>query len=193
MEHVICSQMMNFFEENNILYDRQHSFRSKLSCETQLLEFSSDIFHNLRDDKQTDVVIMDFSKAFDKVCNARLIYKLRREGVHPKICSWVQSFLTGRTQKVLIEGESSETVSVTSGVPQGSVLGPLLFLVYINDMPENTKCATIRLFADDTVAYLAVKCDNDCLKLQNDLKALELWECDWLIEFHPDKCNILCI
>ena len=105
---------------------------------------------------------MDFSKAFDKVSHTRLLYKLERYGVSSAVCGWIKSFLTGRTQQVVIDGESSESVPVTSGVPQGSVLGPSLFLVFINDMPDYRSHATIRLFANDTIAYLTVSSMEDC-------------------------------
>lgn len=134
---------------------------------------------------------MDFSKAFDKVSHSRLLYKLERYGVSPPVCGWIKSFLSDRTQQVVVDGESSESVPVTSGVPQGTVLGPSLFLVFINDMPEYTTHSTVRLFADDTIVYLTISSIDDCLKLQEDLSNLERWESDWLMEFHPGKCNIL--
>ena len=122
---------------------------------------------------------MDFSKAFDKVSHDRLIYKLDRAGINKQTRNWIKSFLSGRSQKVVIDGEESKSVPVTSGVPQGSVLGPILFLIFIDDMPEYTKHSQIRLFADDTIVYLTVSATNDCEKLQDDLKRLEKWEEDW--------------
>jgi hypothetical protein len=134
---------------------------------------------------------MDFSKAFDKVSHARLLYKLERYGVSPPVCGWIKSFLSGRTQQVVIDGEASDSVPVTSGVPQGTVLGPSLFLAFINDMPSYTTHSTVRLFADDTIVYLTVSTIDDCIKLQENLTNLAKWEQDWLMEFHPDKCNVL--
>jgi ribonuclease P/MRP protein subunit RPP40 len=191
MEHIMASQLMRHLDKHNILYKLQHGFRSKFSCETQLLEFTDSIFKSLCNNQQSDVIIMDFSKAFDKVCRQRLLYKLKSYGANDIFCNWVKSFLSGRTQQVVIDGECSNSVSVTSGVPQGSVLGPILFLVFINDMPTYTKHATIRLFADDTIAYLTITSHNNCIQLQNDLVALERWEKEWMMEFHPDKCNIM--
>jgi hypothetical protein len=191
MEHILASSIMKHLNINNLLYDKQHGFRSKLSCETQLIEFSADVLKTVQDRKQCDTIIMDFSKAFDKVSHDRLLFKLGRCGVDAKTTAWVKSFLSDRNQRVVIDGEMSDSVPVTSGVPQGSVLGPILFLIYIDDLPEYTRHSQVRLFADDTIVYLTVSAIDDCEKLQEDLKHLEEWEQKWLMEFHPAKCNIL--
>ena len=191
MEHILASNIMAHLNKNNMLYDKQHGFRSKRSCETQLLEFSADVLETLQDRKQCDTVIMDFSKAFDKVSHDRLLYKLDRAGIDPNTRAWIKSFLSERSQKVVIDGVESNAVSVTSGVPQGSVLGPILFLMYIDDMPQYTQYSRVRLFADDTIVYLTVQSMDDCNKLQEDLRNLERWERDWLMEFHPAKCHVL--
>ena len=191
MEHIIASQYMKHLNSTGQLYEKQHGFRSKLSCETQLIEFTEDALQIVQDRKQCDTIVMDFSKAFDKVSHDRLIYKLDRTGIDPKARQWIGSFLAGRSQRVVIDGEVSEPVPVTSGVPQGSVLGPILFLVYINDMPQYTKSSQVRLFADDTIVYLTISSIEDCNSLQEDLKQLERWAQEWLMEFHPAKCNVL--
>lgn len=134
---------------------------------------------------------MDFSKAFDKVSHDRLVYKLNRAGIDPLTINWIKSFLSDRTQKVVVDGEGSESVPVTSGVPQGSVLGPILFLIFIDDLPNYTQYSQVRLFADDTIVYLSISSIDDCNKLQQDLQNLERWEQDWLMQFHPAKCNVL--
>ena len=135
---------------------------------------------------------MDFAKAFDKVSHMHLIKKLDYYGVRGKSNRWIKSFLSDRQQQVLLEGEHSDKVPVTSGVPQGSVLGPCLFIYYINDIANNMT-STIRLFADDTVAYLAIKGKKDADKLQEDLNKLGEWEKKWQMEFHPQKCEVLSI
>ncbi|KAL4226412.1 hypothetical protein ACF0H5_014395 [Mactra antiquata] len=190
LEHIVVSNLMSFFDENKILSQYQHGFRSGHSCETQLLNFTKEIFENLKTGQQTDVVVMDFSKAFDKVDHMRLIYKLQNLGVSPQLASWIKSFLSNRSQKVAVEGHFSSELPVLSGVPQGSVLGPCLFLVYINDLPDLVKCKT-RMFADDTICYMSIDSINDSISLQKDLQELEKWEKTWSMEFNPDKCEIL--
>ena len=140
--------------------------------------------------KQTDLILLDFSKAFGKVSHKKLIHKLYGYGVRGKTLSWIKSVLSGRSQTVVSEGDQSEEVPVTSGVPQGSVLGPILFLVYINDLPKKVK-SSVRLFADDTAAYLAITKLADGQQLQEDLNVLQQWEADWNMEFNPGKCQVL--
>jgi hypothetical protein len=190
MEHILVSNIMTHYDNNNLLSQYQHGFRSKHSCETQLISFTQEVFDNLENGKQTDVIVMDFSKAFDKVDHNKLIHKLDQLGVHPLASRWIKSFLKDRTQRVVVDGCTSDTLPVLSGVPQGSVLGPCLFLSYINDLPDSIK-SKARLFADDTIVYLTVKSSSDSETLQNDLTALERWERDWSMEFNPDKCEVL--
>ena len=135
---------------------------------------------------------MDFSKAFDKVGHQRLLYKLAQYGVGGGANAWIQGFLRERSQTVVVEGESSDSIRVESGVPQGSVLGPCLFLYYINDLPEGLR-SKVRLFADDTIIYLTITGDDDTARLQHDLDLLAKWELHWQMEFHPDKCQTLSI
>ena len=184
---------MLHLETNQLLYDLQHGFRSSRSCETQLISFLQNLAQSNNDNIQTDVIIMDFAKAFDKVPHRHLIYKLKYYGVTGHTLNWITDFLTDRTQTVVLEGEMSNKVPVTSGVPQGTVLGPILFLIYINDLPNYLQHSTLRLFADDSIIYKEIKNTNDCYKLQSDLEAAAKWEQDWLMHFHPDKCNIISI
>ena len=181
---------MAYLDRHNLLHPNQHGFRKKLSCETQLIQFIQDLSDTLNEKGQTDIIVMDFSKAFDKVDHQRLLLKLHRLGINKDVITWIGSFLSGRTQRVVLEGEESESCPVMSGVPQGSVLGPCLFLLYINDMPDTIQ-SNIRLFADDTIMYLTVSNQTDCHTLQNDLTKLENWEMEWLMSFNPDKCEVI--
>ena len=131
-----------------------------------------DLARNLISGAQTDLILLDFSKAFDKVSHLKLLYKLKMHGIYGNTLQWIQSFLIGRTQTVILEGQNSDELTVTSGVPQGSVLGPILFLLYINDLPENVQ-SQVRLFADDTAIYLAVGKQNNPQQSQDDLDQLQ--------------------
>ena len=137
------------------------------------------------------MILLDFSKAFDKVSHQRLLLKVSHCGIAGTVFAWIKDFLHGRTQKVILEGQSSSRATVASGVPQGSVLGPLLFLIYINDLPDYVTSSTVRLFADDTVLYHGISSPADTADLQRDLDALQAWERKWLMEFNPSKCQVL--
>lgn len=190
MEHIIHSQIMRHLDRHSILSDAQHGFRKKRSCETQLLQTLKDLSQALEDGEQIDAILLDFSKAFDMVPHRRLAVKLQHYGIHGPILGWVNSFLANRSQQVLVEGHQSSNTPVTSGVPQGSVLGPLLFLLYINDMPAEAK-STTRLFADDSLLYRTIRSTEDSQILQEDLQALQKWEETWQMSFNPTKCEVL--
>ena len=189
-EHIVAKAIMSHLEVNNILSDFQHGFRAKRSCETQLISFWDEIVKSSSAGGQTDVVIMDFSKAFDIVPHNLLLHKLQYLGIQSHALDWVKSFLTNRRQRVAVDGVFSAYAPVCSGVPQGSVLGPVLFLCYINDMPTCVS-SKLRLFADDSIIYRPIKSLSDCLALQRDLLSLESWEATWGMRFHPEKCNVM--
>ena len=180
---------MRHLDHHNILTDCQHGFRSRRSCESQLISTIQGIAEKLKSGKdQIDVILLDFANAFDKVPHKRLLHKLCHYGVRGKTLQWITSFLSSRTQQVLVEGCESVKLDVLSGVLQGTVLGPLLFLVYINDLPEVVSTSTRRLFADDILLYRQVRNQTD---LQKDLSALEEWESKWQMSFHPAKCTVI--
>ena len=190
MEHIIHSQMMGHLDDHCILTDRQHGFRRRRSCETQLLVTHNDLSDAMDKKKSSDVIILDFTKAFDTVPHERLLLKLRHYGISNRIVSWLSSFLVGRTQRVVLEGHVSSPVAVDSGVPQGTVLGPLLFLLYINDLPDGIKSST-RLFADDALVYRTITSPVDTEILQNDLDRLTEWQHEWQMQFNPSKCYVM--
>ena len=172
----------------------QHGFRARFSCETQLLTTLHDLF-KIRDwGVQLDLAILDFSKAFDKVLHRRLMTKLRHYGIVGPTQRWIEAFLSDRTQSVVMEGCHSSSSPVTSAVPQGTVLGPLLFHLFINDLPlvlnPTTKC---RLFADDCLVYREIHNLEDQIKLQEYLNGLERWSTQRGMHFNAKKCNTMTI
>ncbi len=191
-EHLIASAIMKHAESNHLLYHLQHGFRKGRSCESQLIDLIDDVTKNLDEGRQTDMLVMDFAKAFDKVNHRLLIEKLKNYGIQGKICIWIENWLKNRQQTVVVDGEMSSTIHVSSGVPQGSVLGPSLFLYYINDLPASLH-SRVRLFADDTIAYLCIASKSDSDILQNDLNAMGDWASRWSMVFHPEKCNVLIV
>ncbi|KAK3086450.1 hypothetical protein FSP39_018586 [Pinctada imbricata] len=168
----------------------EHGFREKRSCETQLVMLVDELAKNIQQNRQTDLVLLDFSKAFDRVSHEKLILKLHQYGVRGQILGWIRAFLSNRSQQVVVDGIKSYSIPVTSRVPQGSVLGPILFLAYINDLPENVT-SQVRLFADDTVVYLTIQSDYDAQVLQHNLRKLEAWEALWDMNFNPSKCQVI--
>ena len=192
LEHIVCRHLMSHLESNNILTHLNHGFRAGFSCETQLLTTMDDLFKSYDQGKQVDVAILDFSKAFDTVPHKKLLYKLKNYGIDGTTHAWLTSFLTNRKMQVVLEGETSEEVGVDSGVPQGTVLGPILFLCHINDLPQTVK-SQVRLFADDCLVYRTIENEQDHAILQNDLKELEKWALNWGMRFNAKKCYILTI
>ena len=192
LEHVVFSNIMSHFDKFKVLDDAQHGFRKNRSCVSQLVTTLFDFVNTLNNKEQTDAILLDFSKAFDKVDHLGLISKLAHYGIRGPLLEWTSSFLIGRKQCVVVDGKASKLTDVLSGVPQGTVLGPLFFLIYINDISKNLSVGTkIRLFADDSLLYRTIRSAKDCEILQKDLNTLQQWEKLWKMEFHPGKCYLL--
>ena len=182
--------MVAFLEENKLITENQHGFRSNRSCLTNLLDFFNDVYASWDVRTPYDVIYLDFQKAFDKVPHNRLISKLRSHGIGEHLCAWIEDWLSDRQQRVVLNGEISDWLNVTSGVPQGSVLGPTLFLIYVNDL-ENGLLSKVAKFADDTKLGGKAICSEDCEKIQEDLNKLIDWSEKWLMPFNTDKCKVM--
>ena len=180
---------MAHLDEYKLLSDRQHAFRKRYSCETQLTTVINDWAKILDNGRQVDTFILDFEKAFDTPPHELLKSKLFGCGIGGKTLKWVDSFLYYRQQRVVL-GAKSDWAPVLSGVPQGTVLGPLLFSLYINDISTDID-SEIRLFADDCVCYREIKDTEDKLKLQKDVDQLGCWARKWDMSFQPVKCNMM--
>ena len=190
LESIVKDNLVSHLNKYNLIKDTQHGFCSGRSCLTNLLEFFEKVTYELDKGNAVDLIYLDFCKAFDKVPHGRLIKKLEAHGVRGNILEWIKSWLAQRRQRVSIEGEFSDWVDVTSGVPQGSILGPILFLIYINDL-EVGLSSDLGKFADDSKLLKSIQSDLDVEALRNDLSKLELWAKKWLMEFNTDKCSVM--
>jgi len=186
-ERVMRKRLVDHFESNMLLCKNQHGFRAGRSCLTQLLAHFDDILESLMKNADLDSIYLDYAKAFDKVDHALLIKKLERYGVHPKLVSWIESFLTDRMQQVVVDGHMSLLGLIISGVPQGTVLGPILFLVFINDINQCITSSTLRCFADDTRISRTINGENDVNTLQHDLDKVMQWSINNNMMLHEDK------
>ena len=171
LEHIVCSNIMAHLGEYKLLSDRQHAFRKGHSCETQLTTVINDWAKILDYSGQVDTFTLDFEKAFDTPSHELLKSKLFSYGNGGKTLKWIESFLCSRNQRVVVNGVKSDWAPVLSGVPQGTVLGPLLFILYINDISSDIE-SEIRLFADDCVCYREIKDEEDTVQLQRDIDRL---------------------
>ncbi len=190
MEKIVKDTVLTHLIENNLLSKKQFGFVSGRSTVTQLLSYLDKCATTIATNGVIDSIYFDFSKAFDTVPHQRLSIKLKAYGIDGDILSWIESFLSGREQVVKVNGKLSHPTPVISGNPQGSVLGPLLFVIYINDLPDVVK-SDILLFADDTKIFHQVSSKTDALLLQDDISALERWSDKWLLKFNTDKCHVL--
>ena len=191
MERILVSSITTYLEETNQLHHNQYGFRRHFSCESQLIALCEDTLSSLDKRCSVDLAFIDFSKAFDTVSHDCLIEKLNTYNLDTKVRSWIKSFLTNRTQRVIIDNCQSDEITVTSGVAQGSVIGPILFLLYINDLPDRMKCS-IRMFADDVVIYTNVMGGiGSSSKLQEDLNMLIRWCEEWKMSVNVKKCAIM--
>lgn len=190
LEHILFSNIMTHLESINFFYPQQHGFRKSYSCESQLSDFTNDLLQYMDANLQIDAVFLDFSKAFDRVPHNRLLAKLSNLGIPSNIISWLKNFLTNRKQFTTVNDHHSSLTDVTSGVPQGACLSPLLFLIYINDLPNNI-VNQLRLFADDCVIYTTIRNPGDSIALQHDLNHIAAWCDQSLMPLNTEKCKLV--
>ena len=189
-EKIVAAKLTAFLEDNNIISVKQHGFRKGFSCLTNLLE-SLEYWTGCIDRKTPcDVILLDIRKAFDTVSHAIVMKKLNQAGVHGPLFYWFGAFLTGRRQRTCIDGQYSNWLPVSSGVPQGTVLGPLLFLLYVNDLPSIIT-SLCNLFADDTKLYRGLYTADDTAALQADLISIQAWANQNELSFNVDKCEVV--
>ena len=190
LESIIFDFIIKHLRKNKLLSKSQYGFISKRSASLQLLTVL-EIWCNILDESGIlDDINMDFQKAFDQVAHKRLLGKIESHGIIGDVLLWIKEFLNNRKQKVNINGSSSEWCNVLSGVPQGSVLAALLFVIFINDLPEEIK-SHIFMFADDLKFFRHILTTEDTEIMQHDLNILHEWSKKWLLSFHPDKCVTL--
>ena len=189
MEGIIRDRMMKFMEEANLISKSQHGFVKKRACVTNLLECQGLVANILSKGNSVDVLYTDFSKAFDKVSHRKLLVKLSGYGFSLKLISWIRAFLQDRKQCVVMGDIESDWREIWSGVPQGSVLGPLLFVVYINDLPEclSNKC---KMYADDSKVFAEVNLNGQS-NLQMDINSIVKWCKNWDMSLNCSKCKIM--
>ena len=190
MERCIKGDLMRHLEKNNLINESQHGFRSGKSTLTNLLEYTEAVTEAVDKGYEVHAIYFDFKKAFDKVPHKKLLMKVQASGIQGYLLEWLTAWLSRRKQRVCVHNEYSEWVNVISSVPQGSVLGPLLFLIYINDLGNDVR-STLSLFADDTKVFRTIKTAEDREILQEDIDSMTLWCKVWQMEFNISKCHVL--
>ena len=192
LESLLKDDIMQHLTRNKLLKNSQHGFMAGKSCTTNLLEFMEKITSAADKGKSVDIVYLDFAKAFDKVPTERLIRKLDAHGIGGRVKNWIAAWLRDRRQRVTVNGKKSGWQRVLSGVPQGSVLGPVLFLIFINDLDQMaTENQIIRKFADDTKIGQVIEGPESARELQDTLDRLCQWAVDWGMAFNVAKCHVM--
>lgn len=190
VESILRDELVQHLESNKLLHNSQHGFRSGYSCATNLLTFLETLTACIDNKVNIDTVYLDLAKAFDKVPHQRLLLKLKAHGVDGLVCNWIKAWLADRQQRVCLDGSYSSWRPVWSGVPQGSVLGPVLFLIFINDLDTGLSSKILK-FADDTKIFRPVMNHTDGLGLQQDLDSISNWARRWQMEFNVSKCKVM--
>jgi len=190
VESVLRDQLVLHLEKRDLLQPSQHGFRPGFSCGSNRLSFLETITSFVDAKENVDAIYLDLAKAFDKVLHKRLLLKLEAHGIGGLISKWIKSWLADRQQRVIVDGLHSQWKEVWSGVPQGSVLGPLLFLIYINDLDRDI-ASRVSKFADNTQLYCPVNSHIDRIRLQKDLDTVVEWASRWQMQFNVKKCKVV--
>ena len=189
LERLVCDKLIQFLSPS--ISSVQFGFQKEHSSLQQLLLFYNQILGGSSSSSQWDVLFLDFAKAFDSVAHNELLLKLAQLGVSGDVWLWLRCYLSRRSQCVCLGDSRSELLPVVSGVPQGSILGPLLFLVFINDLPDAVNHSSLYMFADDTKCAKLIRNPSDSVLLQDDVTSLGKWSSDWKLQFKVTKCVLL--
>ena len=189
-ESLVRDSIIEHLQVTEQLCKEQHGFLPRRSCIGQLLTCLEDWTKQLDQGHPVDVIYCDFQRAFDSVPHQRLLRKVYCFGIRGQVLAWLEAFLTGRRQRVVVNGVKSGWAPVMSGIPQGTVLGPTLFLLYVADLPSNLQ-NNVQMFADDTKLYGRSGSVEECKTLQADLQVLEVWSKEWMLPFNTSKCKSL--
>ena len=187
MERCVYKHVYNHLLQNHILTRNQSGFTKGDSAVNQLVNISNEFGKAFDSGKEIRVVFCDISKAFDRVWHKGLLSKLKQSGISGNLLNWFENYLSGRSQRVVINGSNSDWLSINAGVPQGSILKPLLFIIFINDIVQDID-AQIKLFADDTSLYLVV---DDPIETAETLKFIFGLKLKWLVKFNPQKTETM--
>ena len=190
MERLVRKALVSHLERNKFMDDTQHGSRSGRSTLSQLLEHQDEILKELEEGNNVDAVYLDFSKAFDKCDHGILLHKIKKLKIKGKLGRWLQNFLEGRKQVVLVDRVKSKWSEIVSGIPQGSVLGPILFLIYISDIGEGLTAQTL-VYVDDTKVKQKVNTEEDVENLQRELEKLDKWANDNNMNFNGKKFQVV--
>uniref|UniRef100_A0A8C5PX62 Reverse transcriptase domain-containing protein n=1 Tax=Leptobrachium leishanense TaxID=445787 RepID=A0A8C5PX62_9ANUR len=189
-EGLLRDSIQEFIGRYNVIGKNQHGFMKHRSCQTNLITFYEEVSRSIDQGVAVDVIYLDFAKAFDTVPHKRLLFKLRKNSLDENTCSWIENWLKDRVQRVVINGTFSRWTPVVSGVPQGSVIGPILFNLFINDLEIGIE-SHVSVFADDTKLEKVIQCEQDVTSLQRDLDRLGDWVLKWQMKCNLDKCKVM--
>ncbi len=191
MERIMFKNIYNHLHANHLIYDRQSGFLPGHSTVYQLIDIYDQICQSFDAHQHTCMVFCDISKAFDRVWHKGLLFKLEQSGINGDLLKWIENYLTNRKQRVTIKSTNSDLKLINAGVPQGSVLGPLLFLIYVNDITDNLLSIT-RLFADDSsLSFTSSNTDDLEGIINHDLQIISAWAKRWIVTFNPNKTEAI--